>query len=419
MGQVTEPSLQGKAASRRVLCDYLSVSTRFERDAEVKNLLDSVQSLVRDITGYGEFSPMKKTGNFDQGVQFNRIRGQVKWTTWTAASINDWDEQGRCVGTMNVMFSGSQGIGRLPIEQAFSLIQGLADLGFRSCRRLDLTIDVFDDWDLDLFFIADRLKEEAWRIPRRDAGSFGWFGAVKPRDRGPTAATLYLGPDSSTSRVVIYDKGAQKESERAWIRFERVSKAEDAQRLFDELLGVVDSAWEHGMALEVMDNFVTAAVKAAADIRDVTGFPDYPTLPKNWMRSPKATTPDMLSSAYLQVAPLEIGELRLAGGFAAQARHAIRSTGKTVWKMAILAVAHGQEPGSVALQMGFPHHSRVTDEDFMEMAQNCGKSMEELEQAEKAAINAFIALVGADVHCVDSDRTLLRKEAEKAVTWTA
>ena len=104
---------------------------------------------------------------------------------------------------------------------------------------------------------------------------------------------------------------------------------------------------------------------------------------------------------------------------AAQARHAIRSTGKTVWKMAILAVAHGQEPGSVALQMGFPHHSRVTDEDFMEMAQNCGKSMEELEQAEKAAINAFIALVGADVHCVDSDRTLLRKEAEKAVTWTA
>ena len=419
MGEVAEIHLHGSGVSRAVLIDYLSLTTRFESDSEIPNLLAGVKSAVLDVVGYAETSPMPRTGNYGQGEKFDRINGQIKWTSYTQAALNDWDELGRCVGTMNVTFTGSSGIGMVPIDRAMSLIQALADLGFGLCRRIDLTVDVYDDWDMDIFYIRDALEQGRWRIPRRDPRTFTWQGSLAPEPGKPTPATLYLGRKDSLSRVVVYDKAAQLGQERAWIRFERVTRGEDAQRVFEALLGAIDAAWETGTAVELLDNFVTAAVKEAADIRDVTGFPDYPDLPKNWMRSPTAITPPMLSNAYQQVAPLNLGELRLAGGFAAQARHAIRSTGKTVWKMAILEVAQGREPGAVALHMGYPHHKRVTDEDFMEMAQVSGIPIEELEAAEEEAILQFWKSEGLELTDVTSDRSLLRAEALKRLTTKA
>lgn len=416
VSQVTAPVIQGSDPSRRPLIDYFSATTHFEKDSEVANLRTAIKALVRDITGYGECTPLTKTGNFGDGEKFTRINGQIKWTTFTQATLNDWDEHGRCVGALNVTFTGSSGIGSLPIAQAFSLIQGLADLGLRCCRRLDLTVDVFDDWDMDLFVIKHHLEHGHWRIPRRDPATFRWMGSIKRREDGPTAATLYLGPIGATSLVVIYDKGAQQGQERAWMRFERVSKGDDAQQLFNALLGAVDAAWECGYALELLDKFVTQAVKQAADIRDVSSFPEFPQLPKNWIRSPMAITPEMLSTAYKQVAPLSIGEMRLQGGFAAQTRHAIRSTGKTIWKLAVLETAKGRDPGSVALIMGFPHHDRITDEDFMELAQQSGLTIEQLEQAEVDTITACFRLTGSDESCISSDRQLLRAEALKRLT---
>ena len=416
MPEVTAPIIKGQRPSREPLVDYLSLTTRFQRDDEVPKLREVIKSLVRSITGYGETTPLTKTGNFGDGEKFTRINGQIKWTTYTQATLNDWDEQGRCVGTLNVTFTGSSGIGSLPISKAFSLIQGLADLGLRSCRRIDLTVDVFDDWDLDLFVVKQQLEDGYWRIPRRDASTFRWMGSIKRREDGPTPATLYLGPVGSSSLVVIYDKGAQQGREQAWIRFERVTKGDEAQLLFEALLGAVDAAWETGCAVELLDKFVTSAIKQAADIRDVSSFPEFPHLPKNWTRSPMAETPDMLSTVYEQVAPLTIGEMRLQGGLAAQARHAIRSTGKTIWKFAIIQEGHGRDPGAVALQMGFPHHNRITDEDFMEMAQACHLTIEELEAAEVAVINRYIALSGQDVHVLSSDRQELRAEALAKLT---
>ena len=416
MEEVTAPVMRGASPSREIRVDYLSLTVRFDRDDECARLRTAIKAAVLATCGYAETKPMTRCGNYGEGEQFTRINGKIKWTTHTMAAINDWDELGRCVGTLNVTFTGSSGIGGLGIEKGMSLIQSFADLGLRSCRRIDLAIDCYDDWDLDIFEIKRQLEEGHWRIPRRDVSTFRYIGALVPRADRPTAATLYLGPIGSPSHVVIYDKAAEKEQDRAWVRFERVTKGIEAQTVFDALLATVDAAWETGTALELLDNFVTGAVKQAADIRDVTGFPDYPKLPKNWTRSPMASTPPMLSTAYAQIAPLEIGELRLQGGFAAQARHAIRSTGKTIWKMAILSVAQGRDPGSVALTMGFPHHQRITDEDFMELAQVSDIAIADLEQAECKAINLLIEISGADAHCIGSDRTMLREDALKRLT---
>ena len=416
MEQVTPPVMHGANPSREIRVDFLSLSVKFERDDECDRLRTAIKAAVLAVVGYAETTAMTRCGNFGEGEKFDRFSAQIKWTKHTMAALNDWDELGRCVGVLNVSFTGSAGIGGLGIERGMSLIQSLFDLGLNSCKRIDLAIDCYDDWDLDIFAIQEHLKSGAWRIPRRDVSTFRYIGALVPRPDRPTPATLYLGPIGSPSLVVIYDKAAEKAQDRAWIRFERVSKGTEAQTVFDELLTTVDAAWETGTALELLDNFVTGAVKQAADIREVTGFPDYPKLPKNWMRSPMARTPDMLSTAYAQIAPLTVGELRLQGGFAAQARHAIRSTGKTIWKMAILEVAQGRDPGSVALTMGFPHHQRVTDEDFMEMAQVSNVAIADLEAAELKAINLLIEISGADAHCVGSDRTLLREEALKRLT---
>ncbi len=66
--------------------------------------------------------------------------------------------------------------------------------------------------------------------------------------------------------------------------------------------------------------------------------------------------------------------------------------------------------------MGFPHHQRITDEDFVELAQVSNIAIADLEAAELKAINLLIEISGADVHCVGSDRTMLREEALKRLT---
>lgn len=415
MTEITAPILSGSQPQRRSLLDWLSVSRKTGSDAEIKELRSAVKALVRDHFGYSDTKPMRSAGNFGEGEKFDRVGAEIRWTTRTQAQLNDWDEDGRCVGWVNVTFRGSTGIGRLPADQAVSLVSCLADLGFNACRRVDCTIDVFDDQDLSIFLVREHLVRGSWRIPRRDPECFRYVGALLLNTRKPKPASLYLSSKSASTEVTVYDKGAQTESERPWIRFELRAKADAAQDLFFALQQASDAASETGAALMLVDGVITSAVRSAADIRDVTGFPDYPKLPRNWMRSPKAKLPAELAPVFQQCAPLDIASLRVRGGFAAQVRHAIKSNGKCVWKLCVLSVAKGESPGLLGFELGFSHHSRITGDDFMEMAQESGLSIQQLEAAELKAITEFAQLKGYDVTCISSDRTELRAEALKGL----
>ena len=414
--QVAPAVLADGRAIRQSKIDWLSLSADSETDDAMRARVEATRSVIRDACGYGEVEEMKSAGNFGEGLKFTRFGAEIKWTTRTQATINDWDEQGRCVGKTSLVLRGSSGIGSLPLDKAVSLITSLIDLGFVHCKRIDTTVDLFDDPYLDVFVIKEMLERGEWRIPRRDPKSYVWHGSVIRREGEPTPSTLYLAPKSSDNRVTIYDKGAQMESHRPWIRFERKSTKENAQAVFEALLERAEAVWEGGMALPALDKFVRETLKASADIRDVSQFPEFPNLPKNWMRSPNAKTPECLEPVLGEVAALDLTDFRISGGLAAQFRHAIRSTGKCVWKMCLIHLALGKDPGRVAIELGFPHHGRITDEDFVEMAQASGVTIEALEQAELSAQQLFIEMTGADVHVVGSDRTELRREALARLT---
>ena len=414
--QVAPPVLADGRAIRQSKIDWLSLTADSQSDAAIRELVETTRSLIRDACGYGETKVMTRPGNFGEGLTFTRFGADIKWTTRTQATLNDWDEQGRCVGKVSLTLRGSSGIGSLALDKAVSLITSLVNLGYVRCRRIDTTVDLFDDPYLDVFVIKEMLERGDWRIPRRDPHSYAFHGAVKRRSDGPTPSTLYLAPRSSDNRVTIYDKGAQMEAQRPWIRFERTSRSDNAQAVMDALLNKADAVWEGGLALPVLDMFVRETLKDAADIRDVTQFPEFPKLPKNWMRSPNAKTPECLEPVLGEAGALDLSDFRISGGLAAQFRHTIRSNGKCIWKMCLISLATGKDPGPVALEIGFPHHGRITDEDFIEMSQASGVTIGQLEKAELSAQQQFIDLTGADVNVLESDRTELRKEALARLT---
>lgn len=413
--EIAMVTLVRSGPARRSLIDWLSVTRQTESDREFGPLRDAVCSAIRAHTGYGEVKEMTSSGNFGEGLRFTRFGGEIKWTTRTQAEINDWDEQGRCVGAMNVTLRGGTGIGSLPVDKAFSLVHTLGELGFDRCRRIDTTIDYVDDWDLSLFHMRRQLAEGYWRIPRRDPKAFAWNGAVVERYGTPTPGTLYLAPASSDSRLAIYDKGAEQEQERAWLRFEARHSRDAAQGLFDELQRVNEGVMEGDLPLHALDRFVTAAVRRSGDIRDVTGFESFPKLPKNWMRSPTAKTPDELAPVFGMVAPLDISDHRIKGGFASQVRHTARSSGRTIWKLCIIAISQGNDPGPVAMDLGFTSFGLLTAEDFQEMAQTADIPVADLEKAELKAITQKAQSEGVDLEVVSSHRTELRAEALKRV----
>jgi hypothetical protein len=304
----------------------------------------------------------------------------------------------------------------LELPKAVSLITALRDLGLDQCRRIDLTLDLYNDWDLSIFDMKEHLTEGSWRIPRRDPKCFRYMGALVHRHDGPTPATLYLASKTADNQITIYDKGAQKELETAWIRFELRSTRAHAEALFQKLLAAADAAHETGNALLYLDSFVTSAVRDSCDIRDVQQFPEYPNLPKNWTRSPMAKLPTALAPVFKQIAPLEVRDMLISGGFAAQVRHACRSTGKTVWKLCVISVAKGQDPGVVALELGFTHWNRLTEEDFVEMSQSSGVTPKALEAAELTALNQVALAQGIDAEIVASHRTELRSKVERSLT---
>lgn len=401
--------VQGTGPTRRCLFDWLSVSMKTQSDEEMNEALAAARAAVRDAFGYGDTKPLKRPGNFGEGEEFVRVGGSLRYTKRTLAALNDWDDEGRCVGWANLTLRGSTGVGALRADAFISLLMCLDSIGFQVIRRIDLTIDLFDHDELTVDFIRGRLRSGAWKIPRRDPSTYLFHGPVCARPQGQDEGTIYLGPASSNNRVVIYNKGAQKGSDRPWVRFELRSTREHAAGLRDELLALGDAIFESGAPERRAADFITSAVRGSADIYDVTAFPDLRKLPKNWTRSPMAHLPSEMEPVFAATAPLDIGDLRVRGGYASAVRHMSRNGSRTMWKMCLAMIATDQDPGKGLLLLGLPSAHRLTQEDFEEIARDTNLAPGLLEQAELTALSMAAQYDGFDINFISSDKTELRR----------
>lgn len=411
MTAIHVPQISGAGPQRRSLIDWLSVSRSGCSDREMRELQKAVGALVRDVTGYGETEPMKSAGNFGEGHRFKRFGAEIKLTTHTQAELNHWHEQGRCVGTINFTARGGTGIGSLPVDSAVSLLSSLRQLGFDSPTRVDCTIDLFDDTELSLSLMKQRLESLQWRIPRRKLENITYIGPLIDVDGRPQAASLYLGSRTAPTRVTVYDKAVQMEQDRPWLRFECRCQGEGASWAFQELLEASDAAFESGNALLFLDRAIVGIVRSEADIRDVTAFNDVKRLPKNWMRSPLSVMPDLLAPVFGQIAPLELDRIRIDNGLASRIRHVQHSGGKTIWQICLLQVAAGHELCNSMLQLGMGAAFRLSPEDFEELAKQSGRTPAEIEQAEVDLLNLVCERFNYDERILFSDKQAVRAEA--------
>lgn len=398
----------GSVPQRRSVVDWLSVSRTGCSDRELRELQKAVEALVRETVGYGETEKMRSAGNFDEGYVFRNWGAEYKLTTTTACDQYGWNHQGRCAGTFNFMARGSTGIGGLDLLKASSLLVSLAELGLDTPRRIDCTIDVFDHPALSLGLMKRELETERWRIPRRQASSFNYFGPLVARAGKGRPASLYLGSKDSPTQVIVYDKGVQMDSDRPWIRFECRCTGEAAPSAAAALLQAADSAFESGAALEVMDQAIVGIVRGSADIRDVTAFDSSKPLPKNWARSPLASMPPVLAPVFQATAPLMLGELRLKGGLASRVRHVQHSSGRTLWQLCILEMARGEQPCNTFLAMAAGSAFYLSPEDFEQMAITSGRTPAEIEQAEVDLLNLTCKRFDIDEQILFSDKQAVR-----------
>ena len=353
---------------------------------------------------------MKSSGNYLDGEKWDKFGCELKWSSETAADLINADYQGRCVNTVNVLFRGSTGIGSLPLLSAGTLLQQLYDLGFQRVCRLDLSIDVFNAEELDTRLITSQLESGVWKIPRRSPSSYTYLGPLASDDSGSRGATLYIGAKSADVQACIYDKGIQQDLQSPWLRLEVRYRNEPALEAFQRLMQFMDGAMESGNPEGHMDDGVVGLVRGTIDIRDVSRWMGLDHLPKNWATDALTTYPERMHPVFGQTAPLQVGSFKASGAFAARTRHLMKSSGKHIWRLVVISVAKGTDPGAVALTMGAPSAGQITDEDFMDMAQVSGFTVAELEAAECKAHSLLMELHGINVKCIGSDRTLLREE---------
>lgn len=373
-------------------------------------LLPITEKTVSDAVQTSETKPLRSAGNFLDGIQWERFGAELKWSSETAALLINANHVGRCVNHVNVRMKGGTGIGSLPLSSAIGLVSELHGLGFDRARRIDLAIDVFNQPELTVRFIANQLKEGLWRIPRRDPASYIFHGPLLDSEKHKKGSTLYIGTRESEIQVCIYDKGRREGAAFPWIRIEVRFNQERAVEVLLRLDQAFDSAMETADPAAHLDKAVVSLVRGAFDVRDVSKYPRTSNLPKNWANSQSITYPDLMSNVFEETAPLHVGSFKASGVFASRTRHLSRSGGKHIWRLAIIAAAIDGNPGSVALTVGAPYAGCVSDEDFKDMSQTSGKTIAELEAAEIKCHSLLAELHGIDVDCIASDRSLVREE---------
>jgi hypothetical protein len=375
----------------------------------------TVQQTISDFVGRQDVVDLRTAGNFGSGVQFDGFGAWIRWTSRTQAALNDWNEEGRAVGCVNVLLKGGTGLGGLPLLKAVDLVASIRELGFDRIRRLDATVDVFDHPELTVQRIRDELSAGTWKIPRRNVKTFKYTGPIVDVEAGVQGATLYIGDRGSDVQVVVYDKGAQLEQEGSWLRVEVRFQGEPAYDALWALSQASDAASESGDAEALMDACVVGLVRRAFDVRDVSRYGPSGKLPKNWANSSSITYPALMHPVFAEIAPLDLGSFKATGVFASRTRHLMRSSSKHIWRLAIISMAKGDDPGSIGLTIGAPSAGLITDDDFSDMAQASGFSIADLELAEQACHTALLKLHGIDAECVATNRTVVRDQLMRSL----
>ena len=401
--RTTEPS-------RRCLCDWASLTSRVETQIELEKVRQQAEKTLSDNINTSITHPLKSAGNYLHGIRWEKFGAQLRWSDSTTADLIGADYAGRCVNTVNIGLRGGTGIGSLPLSVGCGVLSQLQAIGFNSCRRLDVCIDVFHHDALSPRLIADRLASGDWKIPRRDPATFVFHGPVLDSVDSRKGATLYIGTRESDVQVVIYDKGSQMETEGSWIRFEVRYKDEPAGEALYRLMDAHNTAMDSADPEAHLDKAVVGMVRAAADIRDISKYKGRTKLPRNWASPTLTKYPDLMHPVFAETAPLRIGGFKATNTFASRTRHLMRSSSKHVWRLAVIAKAKGDDPGAVALSIGAPGAHSIQDEDFMEMSQISGCSIAALEEAERDCVTALCKLHNWDVECVTTDRIRLREE---------
>lgn len=408
LSQTSEPR-------RRCLCDWASLTSHAQNLKELTDVRDAGKKTLSDNINTSQTIPLKSAGNFLEGIKWEKFGAQLRWSTETHADLIGADYRGRCVNSVNLQLRGSSGIGSLSITHAASVLEQLYSIGFNSCRRLDLSIDIFGHDELTVRHISENLKSGDWKIPRRDPSTYVFHGPLLDGAAKRKGSTLYIGTRDSDVQVVIYDKGAQQETSESWIRFEVRFKDEPAQEVLYRLLQAQNAAMESADPYVFLDQAVVAIVRDACDIRDVSRYKGRSSLPKNWASSSLTTHPSIMHPVYEETAPLQIGSFKAANTFASRTRHLMRSSSKHIWRLAVISMAQDGNPGAVALTMGAPGCMDISDEDFCEMSQCSGFTIAELEKAEIKCHTALHQLHGIDAECIASDRTQAREDFARSL----
>ena len=401
--------------TRRCLCDWASITSKVENQKELEKVRATCQRLVSDNVGTSSVIPLKSAGNYFHGIKWEKFGAQLRWSDSTTADLLGADYQGRCVNSLNLMLRGSSGIGSLPLTSAADLLSQLQAIGFCYPRRLDLALDVFNHPALSVRLIADRLKSGDWKIPRRDPASYVFHGPILESKDKRKGSTLYIGTRDSDVQVVVYDKGAQLESDGTWLRIEVRYKDEPAAEALYRLTDAANAGVDSADPDAFLDKAVVGMVRSAADIRDISKYKGRSSLPRNWAQEGLTTYPDLMHPVFAETAPLQVGGFKALNTFASRTRHLMRSSSKHIWRLAVISMAKGDDPGSVALTMGAPGAHSIADEDFSEMSQICGISIAALEQAEKDCVTALCKIHKLDLECITTDRIRMREEFAKSL----
>lgn len=342
---------------RGLFIDWLSVTAHFEQDSAVAPLIAGVTSAVQDHFGVSDTVPCDYNGNYLEGRRFKRAGIHCRWSKFTQCDLAGFNREGRCAGTMNLIASGKRGIGMLDLDRAYSFLYALHGLGFRSASRIDFALDIHECSGVSPAIVYNHLRAGRWAVPRRR--DFSMHAKFRQGEEDVITPTVYVGNIKSDNFCRIYDRAAVIGLDHDCTRFERQTRGKFAQVLLESACGAADASFESSDAFGLLGRFTSQAIRAACDFRDVSGLG---TMGSNWANRSEA--PAVIDRIFGEVAPLEIGDVVVQGGFAASFRHVLRNSSRV---LALHCVHLKATKGRVAndlLALCGERLEQLTEEDF-------------------------------------------------------
>ena len=348
-------------APRRGLCiDWLSVTAHFESDSAVKPLVTAVQSAVSDHFGVSDIVPCDFNGNYAEGCRFKRAGLQLRWTKFTTCDLNSWDYLGRCAGTVNLICSGKTGIGMLSLDKAMSFMHQLWNLGFRSASRVDLALDMHDFPAVDPAAVFRHLQAGRWAVPRRR--DFSMHAGFRQGEQELKTPTLYLGNIKGDNFTRIYDRAHVIGLDHPCTRIERQSRGKFAQVLLESGCGASDASFESPNATHILGRWALGSIRTSCDFRDVSRMEK---LSANWANRTEA--PVVMERVFGEVAPLEVGDVVVSGGFAASFRHVQRNSARVLALHCIHLMATKGRVANDLLSICGDRLEKLSEEDLADL----------------------------------------------------